>query len=94
MPPPGTETPLNEAQVGVLRKWIESSAATKSEVESDTAEPRISDEERRFWSFQQPKKATVPRVRAQRRIRTPIDSFVLAKLEAKKGSPFLQKLLS
>jgi hypothetical protein len=35
----------------------------------------------RFWSFDPPRRPSVPAVRASDRVRTPIDAFVLAKLE-------------
>ena len=45
--------------------------------ESDTFTPA----QRGFWSLQQVKKTPVPAVKTQQWVKTPIDSFVLAKLE-------------
>src|SRR5438105_1972266 len=42
-----------------------------------------SDEERRHWSFQPLLRPGLPRVRQSDQVRTPIDTFVLAILEAK-----------
>src|SRR5262249_61073802 len=47
------------------------------------ASPRVSDEDRRFWAFQPPRRPPVPRVLASHRVRNPIDAFLLARLEAK-----------
>jgi hypothetical protein len=40
-------------------------------------------EERKFWSFQKPLRPAAPKVRHADRVRTPIDAFILAKLEDK-----------
>ena len=45
--------------------------------------PRFTDAERQFWAFQKPVRPARPAVRNQRWVRSPIDAFVLAKLEAK-----------
>ena len=43
----------------------------------------MTDEDRQFWSFQKPRRAPVPAVRNSARVRTPLDAFVLARLEEK-----------
>ena len=45
--------------------------------------PEITDKDRQFWSFRKPVAAPVPKVKDTHRVRTPIDAFVLAKLESK-----------
>ena len=45
--------------------------------ESDTFTPA----QRSYWAFQPVKKSPVPAVKNQQWVKTPIDSFVLAKLE-------------
>ena len=40
-------------------------------------------EDRQFWAFTKPSRPSVPNVRHAARVRTPIDAFLLAKLEAK-----------
>ena len=89
MPPPGTEKPLDNAQLELLRRWIDSAeahpepiaAVAKTTVESPAAV--ITEKDRQFWSFRKPVKAVVPKVKGAQRVRTPIDAFVLAKLEPK-----------
>ena len=89
MPPPGTEKPLDNAQLELLRKWIDSAEAHSEPVAAaakTTAEgpaPPITEKDRQFWAFRKPLKAPVPKVKGTQRVRTPIDAFVLAKLEAK-----------
>ena len=89
MPPPGTEKPLDNAQLELLRRWIDNAeahsepvaAAAKTTAESPAL--LITEKDRQFWSFRNPVKAAVPKVKATQRVRTPIDAFVLGKLEAK-----------
>ena len=90
MPPPGTGKPLSDDEIRVLREWIDRGHLgdgieianpidrpfTKAEA------PAITAEQRKFWSFREPVAAPPPKVSAANRVRTPIDSFVLAKLES------------
>ena len=61
-----------------------------SAVTQDGTDPLVSDEDRKFWSFQPPKRPAVPTVQHQGLVRTPIDAFLLQKLEAKKSELFSQ----
>ncbi|MEX2560386.1 MAG: DUF1549 domain-containing protein, partial [Pirellulales bacterium] len=45
--------------------------------------PKVSDDDRQFWAFRAPRKTPLPTVAQADRIRTPIDAFLLARLEAK-----------
>lgn len=89
MPPPGVGSPLTETEIDSLRAWIDSSRfgpdliTEERETFSLAEAPPITDEDRTFWAFRKPEAAPVPEVRDQRRVRTPIDGFVLAKLEGK-----------
>ena len=88
MPPPGVGSPLSEAEIDDLRAWIDSSRfgpdliTEERETFSFAEAPPITGEDRSFWAFRKPDAAPVPGVRDQDRVRTPIDAFVLAKLEA------------
>ena len=68
-----------------LRQWIAAGAPAKDEVPKvgGGPDPLVSEEQRKFWSFQSPKRPRVPRVRNQELVRTPIDAFLLEKLAAK-----------
>ena len=70
--PPG-KTPLTTAEVSALRDWI--NAGAKWEAVSTTA-PAPS-----WWSFRKPVRPAVPAVKNTALVRSPIDSFVLAKVE-------------
>ena len=72
MPPKGEH--LSVETVSVLKKWIESGAGFPSDRLSAKTE---SD----HWSFQAIGHPEPPRVRAEDRVRNPVDRFVIARLE-------------
>lgn len=89
MPPPGGGQPLSDAEIRVLREWIDRGQFEGEEVDnsldrpfSPAEAPEVTAKQRDFWAFRQPVAAPVPKVRAADRVRSPIDSFVLAKLES------------
>lgn len=80
--PPG-ENKLPVASVNIIRRWIADGAKTlRPEPTEITRELRITTEERQFWSFQPIRKPNAPHVDPGLRGRTPIDAFVLARLQA------------
>lgn len=89
MPPPGTGKPLAEKEIGAIREWIDRGNFRES-VTVNSAErpftpleaPPITTQQKQFWSFRKPVARPAPKVRAAHRVRTPVDAFVLAKLEA------------
>ena len=76
--------PLNSSELEKLRRWIAAGAPGEEDVAElgGGPDPLVRDEDRKFWSFQPPKRAPLPRVRNQQWVRTPIDAFLLEKLEA------------
>jgi hypothetical protein len=68
-----------------LKRWVAAGARIKGKeelpLETAEAENSVSDEERQFWAFRLPERRNVPVVRAMDSVRTPIDAFLLAKLE-------------
>ena len=83
MPPgPGTLAP---EQLDTIRRWIDAGAPTlESYQPAETEEVRaISEEDRQFWAFRKLVPVHVPSVRQVEKVRTPIDAFVLSKLENK-----------
>ncbi len=78
--------PPTGAELELLRRWIAAGArpdpTVSAEVEGHGG-PVVTEEDRQFWSFQPPIRPSIPGVRAQERVRTPVDAFLLAKLEAK-----------
>ena len=90
MPPEGR---LDDAQIEHLEKWVSSGApdprqvtATKSAAMPSAAGMSL-EEGRRFWSFRAVQQPEIPQVKDSRWVRTPIDAFVLAALEAEGLTP-------
>ncbi len=79
--PPG-DTKLSKLEVATIANWIRSGAKT-ARPEPESADS-FTFEERNFWSFQPIQRPRVPAVDAVDRVRTPIDSYLLAKLEERK----------
>ena len=84
MPPEG-ETALTPAEKQLLNRWIAEGAklAAPEEPPVKSPPPRVSEEDRNFWSFRAPVAHPTPKVKHPDRVRTPIDAFLLEKLEAK-----------
>lgn len=86
MPPAGK---LSEQQIADLRQWIDAGAVWP-ETDDDallapdveSTEYQISPQQRAFWSYQTIAKPSPPDVRNAAWARTPVDRFVLARLEA------------
>lgn len=76
--------PMARHEIDIVTRWIEAGAPEKN-IEPDvmTTEPDllVSDRERQFWAFQAPVAVEPPAVQHASQVRTPIDAFVLRKLE-------------
>jgi hypothetical protein len=83
MPPEG-ELPLTDAKIETIRRWIEAGAAAAEPdapvAESEVAE--VSQQDREYWAFVPPVRRDPPAVQHADQVRTPIDAFLLDKLEA------------
>ena len=77
MPPAGA---LSKESVAILRDWINDGARGGDSV----VQQELPD--RHHWAFQAPVRPQVPQVRDKGRVRTPLDAFVLAKLESRRLS--------
>src|SRR5262245_5618345 len=84
MPPKKPKLP--EAMIADFVKWVNIGAPDPRE-ERDASGPPTIEEARRHWAFQPVKKPDMPTVRDADWVRTPIDAFVLAKLEERGWSP-------
>jgi mono/diheme cytochrome c family protein len=76
MPPKGPA--LTAEQIGILRAWIDQGAAWPDEATDDPS---------RHWAYRPLKNPPVPPVHRRDWARTPIDAFVLARLEGKGLTP-------
>src|SRR5690606_32777726 len=88
MPPAGK---LPEAVIADFQRWIELGAADPRDAPTSASaaeQPAIDvDAGREFWAFQPPRGHDPPPASEPDRIRSPIDAFVLARLEAEGLSP-------
>src|SRR6185436_17056799 len=77
------EKKLPAAAIADLAEWIKRGAPWPAEAKttSNLRSGPITKEERQFWSFQQPKEASLMEVKDASRISTPIDHFVVAAWE-------------
>jgi hypothetical protein len=64
-----------------VRLWIAAGAPPEADPQAP-AGPAVPPEARQFWAFQPPRRSEPPAVRERSRVRTPIDAFLLARLEA------------
>ena len=80
MPPAGRR--LTAAEVGVLRAWIDQGAKFPVTAISKADRPKS-----KHWAFEPITTPNVPSVKKAGWVRSPIDAFVLAKLESKQIAP-------
>ncbi|MBI4909530.1 MAG: PSD1 domain-containing protein [Acidobacteria bacterium] len=73
---------LTAVEKELVRKWIETGQFPGARSES-LPEGQFSERARRFWSYQKPVSRTPPAVKNRAEVRSPIDAFLLEKLEAK-----------
>jgi mono/diheme cytochrome c family protein len=83
MPPKGR---LTDSEIADLEAWVKAGAVWP-EATAAAVKPRagelFTEEQKRFWAFQPVTDPPVPAVRDADWVRSPIDAFILAKLEAK-----------
>ena len=80
--------PVSEAELTLLARWIDLGAPEfPRRPVLGPAPDAASPADREWWSFRPPRRPAAPRVKATERLRTPIDAFVLARLE-KQGLGF------
>jgi hypothetical protein len=81
MPP--TKKKLTPEQVELIGRWINAGAkAERPEAEAAAPGMILTPEERAYWAFQPVRRPPVPAVLSAERVRTPIDAFLLARLQA------------
>ncbi|MCI0456659.1 MAG: PSD1 and planctomycete cytochrome C domain-containing protein [Gemmataceae bacterium] len=83
---PRQRQPLSRAEVAALRKWLDDGAAWPEKVVLAAAGPGGKGDGV-WWSLRPLNRPAVPAVKDPAWVRNPIDSFVLAMLEAKKLRP-------
>ena len=89
---------LSEQQIAVFKSWIDSGADWDPSVSlaapSTAPEKKFTDAQKRYWAFQPVSKPAAPPVKDAKWVRSPIDAFILAKLEQKnvKANPISDKI--
>ncbi len=86
MPPTGK---LSPDKIDILTKWVKmglpwtpgQEAAPKAS--GGIVPPQVTAETKKFWAFQPVRRPAVPTVKNSAWVRSPIDAFILAKLESK-----------
>ena len=85
--PPKEEDPLDQKQIDLITRWVAAGAPTQAEkerpLETEESDGQVTAADRSFWSFRPPVRSTVPVVQHADQVLTPIDAFLLAKLEEK-----------
>ncbi|HZU25752.1 MAG TPA: c-type cytochrome domain-containing protein, partial [Bryobacteraceae bacterium] len=76
---PFGRTPLSDAQIATLRRWIDEGAHWPDALAGEPAA--------KHWAYVKPVRPPVPGVHNQKWVRNPIDAFVLARLEKEGLSP-------
>ncbi|MGI8988568.1 MAG: PSD1 and planctomycete cytochrome C domain-containing protein [Bryobacteraceae bacterium] len=88
MPPTGK---LPAADIATLKKWIEMGAPWPKDAAASaapaTSGKKITAQDRQFWAFQPVRDYAPPPVKNASWVKTPIDRFILAKLEEKQIRP-------
>jgi hypothetical protein len=85
--PPDDKNPLTAAQIAVISRWIDTGAKTvRPEPKEIGGGLQITAEDREYWAFQPIRRPAVPTVKHMDRVRTPIDAFLLARLQANEAS--------
>ncbi|MFN0055164.1 MAG: PSD1 and planctomycete cytochrome C domain-containing protein [Planctomycetales bacterium] len=86
--PPGNELKPTEAHIQTIKAWIEAGAPARYQGGGLTVEeaPPLEENDRQWWAFRTPVRPPLPVVREAHLVRTPIDAFLLAKLEQRQWS--------
>jgi len=78
MPPTGK---LSEPEIAALARWVELGAPWGAAADAEPEDSGV------YWSFVSPRESPIPAVNDQDWVRSPVDAFVLAKLEEKGLKP-------
>jgi hypothetical protein len=84
--PPKPDKPLTASEKSLICEWIQAGAVGAASESSSVAEKNeswLAAKDRLFWAFLTPVRPIVPQIRRAERARTPVDRFLLAKLDQK-----------
>jgi len=80
--PPVAEDRLSAGEVDLLVRWVRAGAPGREAIEALPPRTTVTPEDRAHWSFQTPRRQPLPPVRNLDAIRTPVDHFLMQRLEA------------
>jgi len=80
MPPAKSGGKLSDEQIRHLEAWVKMGAPDPRSAEVQGSKLKVQSGE--HWAFQAVRRPGLPRVKSAKLVQTPVDSFVLAKLEA------------
>lgn len=83
--PPTAE--LKPEEVAALAEWVKRGAEWPATTAAPTKAFVVKPEQRAFWSFQPIRKTPPPPIKSPAWVKTPVDQFILAKLEEKGIQP-------
>ena len=83
---PKDEDPLPDAQIALIRTWIDQGAVWRDASGTATAD-QAQQEEPAHWAYRSAERPPLPEIRNSAWVRTPIDRFVLARLEKEGLAP-------
>src|SRR5207245_4165378 len=85
---PSKGEPLSAAQIDLLKRWIDAGAVWPQTAASSAVAVRtemvVTDDDRKHWSYLPLQRPPLPAVKNRTAVRTPVDHFILARLEAQK----------
>ena len=82
--PPGKELKPTAAHIETIKAWVAGGARARYVARGldEAEEPVLEESDRQWWAFRPPVRADLPAVAASSRVATPVDTFVLSRLEA------------
>ena len=78
---PKDKDPLARAQIELIRAWIDQGAVWPESADPPVAATQASEEHSQHWAYRPPSRPPLPAVKNAAWVRTPLDHFVLARLE-------------
>ena len=74
---------IEPGEIEKVTRWIADGMPLVPDPPTSGQSPVVTNEQRKFWSFQAPHAVPTPKVVDSKRVRNPIDAFLLNRLEAK-----------
>ncbi|MGC3960441.1 MAG: PSD1 and planctomycete cytochrome C domain-containing protein [Verrucomicrobiota bacterium] len=85
MPP--KDKKLSAAQIACLEAWVKMGAPMSADSDAPRQLTEVSEARLRHWAFQPVQKPLLPKVKKANWVQTPVDNFILGKLEENKLTP-------